>query len=314
MPTSSPPERTATPWATLPRLEGSILVATDGTQQSTGAFAAAVSISAGRMRGNELGPKVPVHVVTVCGALPVVVPEMVSALPYSYAEIRRSDMLAVAKEQVRYNVGDSSGWRIEAASGAAAPTIAGVAVEDHASLIVMGLGKHDLADRMFGSETAVRVMQQARTPVLAVPENWIGIPRRVLVAVDFGPAGLRAARTAMHIVAPGASVCFTHVGPKPGHPDHSEQLVAIYEGRLNEELDQFIDAAGVPADVTVTRAPLYGDTAPALLEFARKENIDMIVVGTHGRNPLTRLVLGSVAASIVRRAQCAVLVASSGIP
>jgi hypothetical protein len=46
----------------------------------------------------------------------------------------------------------------------------------------MGLGKHDLYERVFGSETALRVMQQSRVPVLAVPQNWIGIPRTLLVA------------------------------------------------------------------------------------------------------------------------------------
>jgi nucleotide-binding universal stress UspA family protein len=219
-------------------------------------------------------------------------------------------MLAAATEQVRYNVADPEGWQIQAASGPAAPTIADMAHEECASLIVMGLGKHDLADRMFGSETAVRVMQQARTPVLAVPQNWIGIPRRALVAVDFSPASLRAAQTAMRILAPGGSVCFAHVAPALGHPDHADQLVEIYQARLNEELDAFIAAVGVPDDVTVTRAPLYGDTPHALLEFARKENVDLIVAGTRGRNALTRFVLGSVATSIVRGAQCAVLVAS----
>jgi nucleotide-binding universal stress UspA family protein len=308
------PERTATLSAARLRLEGPILVATDGTQQSAGAFAAAVGISTCAMRRIEGGARLPVHVITVCGALPVVVPEMVPAVAYSYADVRRNDMLAAAREQVRNNVGDSTGWRIDAASGAAVPTITDLADEDHASLVVMGLGKHDLADRVFGTETAVRVMQHSRAPVLAVPQNWIGIPRRVLIAVDFGPASLRAAQTAMCIVAPGASVCFTHVGPMAAHPAHSEQLLAIYQGKLNEELDQFIDAVGVPDDVTVTRVPLYGDTASTLLEFARTENIDMIVAGTHGRNALSRLVAGSVATSIVRGAQCAVLVASSGIP
>ena len=312
MPTISLPERLVPQLPTPSPVDGPILVATDGTAQSTGAFAAAVSLSAGGVRRREHSVKLSVHVVTVCGALPIGVAEMIPALPYNYADVRRRDMLAAATEQIRYNVADTTGWQIEAAYGSAAPMIADIAAEDRASLVVMGLGRHDLADRVFGSETALRVIRQSAVPVLAVPQNWIGIPRRVLVAVDFGPASIRAAQTAMGIIEPGGSVCFAHVGPALGQPDHNEQLVAIYETRLGEELDRFIAEVGVPDDVTVTRASLSGETTPALLGFARTNNIDMIVAGTHGLNALARVFVGSVAVSLVRGAQCAVLIASAG--
>lgn len=308
MATISPPERSRANSGASELLDGPILVATDGTAQSAGAFAAAVSIASRRMaRAEELS----VHVVTVCGALPILSPEMATMLPYDLLGIRRADMLAAATEQVRYNVADATGWQVDATSGPPATAIADLAVEDDASLIVMGLGKHDLVARMFGSETALMVMQQARVPVLAVPQNWIGIPRRLLIAVDFGPASLRAARTAMRIVASGGTVCFTHVAPELGMPGHNEQITTIYKENLNEELERFIAAVGVPADVTVIRAALYGGTAPTLLEYARANAIDMIVAGTHGMNAFARMLVGSVAATLVRGAQCAVLVASA---
>lgn len=304
-----PPIRTAP----RRRLKGPILLATDGMAQSSGAFAAAVSIAAGGTRRSERAQRLPVRVVTVCDALPVVVPEIAPVLPHEFLEGRREDMLAAAREQVRYNVADSSLWTVDALSGPAAPTIAETAEEFGASLIVMGLGKHDLYDRVFGSETALRVMQQSHVPVLAVPQNWIGIPRHLLVAVDFGPASLRAARAAMRIVAPGGAVCFAHVAPDIGLPDTEEStdLATIYRANLDEELDRFIDATGVPDDVTVTRTALYGDPARALLAYARGEGVDMIVAGTHGLNALARLFVGSVASKLVRGTQCALLVAGA---
>jgi nucleotide-binding universal stress UspA family protein len=236
---------------------------------------------------------------------------MATMLPNDLLGVRRADMLAAAAEQMRYNVADPSGWQVDATSGHPATAIADLAAEQNAALIVMGLGKHDLIARMFGSETALAVIQRARVPVLAVPQNWIGIPRRVLVAVDFGQASLRAARTAMRIVASGGTVCFTHVAPELGVRGHNAQITAIHEGGVNAELDRFIAAVGVPAGVTVTRAPLYGETAPALLEHARAHASDMLVAGTHGLDALTRLLVGSVAAKLVRGAQCAVLIASA---
>jgi nucleotide-binding universal stress UspA family protein len=154
-------------------------------------------------------------------------------------------------------------------------------------------------------------MRVSRVPVLAVPQNWIGVPRNVLVAVDFGPASLRAARTAMHIIQSGGTVCFAHVAPNSGLPDCDAGLSELYRSNLNEEFDSFVDAAGVPDDVAVTRIRLYGDTARSLLELASRTGTDMIVTGTHGANAFARLFVGSVASQLVRGAHSAILVASA---
>jgi len=312
MPTTTVPARGPVPTVARRRLEGPLVLATDGTAQSAGAFAAAVAIAAGGTRRSERGEKLRVRVVTVCDALPIVVPEIAPVLPHEFLEGRRSDMLSAALEQVRYNVADTSKWSVDALSGPAAPTIAETADETGASLIIMGLGKHDLYERVFGSETALRVMQQSQVPVLAVPQNWIGIPRTLLVAVDFGPASLRAARTAVRIVAPGGTICFAHVAPEIGLPENDgDDLATIYQANLDEELDRFIAAVEVPDSVTVTRTALYGDPARTLLNRARHQGVDMIVAGTHGLNALARLFVGSVASKLVRGAQCALLVAAA---
>ena len=297
------------------RLEGPIVLATDGKTQSTGAFAASVAIASGGTRRHDRARTLPVHVVTVCDALPIVAPEIAPVLPHDFLEGRRADMLDAVREQVRYNVNDSSSWRIAVMSGPPAPIIADMAEEIDASLIVMGLGKHDLYERLFGTETALQAMRQAHVPVLAVPQNWIGIPRHFVIAVDFGAASLRAARAAMRIAAPGARVCFAHVAPDDGRPfDEGSDLSSIYRTNLDEEFDRFIAATGVPGDVSVERTTRHGDPARAILELAQAEGMDMIVAGTHGLNALARLFVGSVASKLVRGAQCAVLVTSARRP
>jgi nucleotide-binding universal stress UspA family protein len=306
MSTISRPEPSLVIPAARQRLKGPILLATDGTAQSSGAFAAAVCIAGGTSRSDRMG-KLPVRVVAVCDALPIVSP----GVPNDGIEGRRADMLANALAQVRYNVADTSNWRVDVLSGLPAPTVAVAAAETKASLVVMGLGKHELLDRVFGTVTALRVMQVSSVPVLAVPQNWIGVPRNVLVAVDFGPASLRAARTAMRIIPPGGTVCFAHVASNNGLPNCDEGLAELYRNNLNEEFDRFVAAVGVPDDVTVARTRLYGDTSVALLIWASTNRADMIVTGTHGANAFARLIVGSVASQLVRGAHCAILVASA---
>jgi nucleotide-binding universal stress UspA family protein len=51
----------------------------------------------------------------------------------------------------------------------------------------------------------------------------------------------------------------------------------------------------------------YGDPAAVILKTAREVGADLIVMGTHGRTGLRRLLMGSVAEQVVRKARCAVL-------
>ncbi len=52
---------------------------------------------------------------------------------------------------------------------------------------------------------------------------------------------------------------------------------------------------------------LFGHPADAVVEFARQNAIDLIVMGTHGRTGVARLLMGSIAEAVVRRAECPVL-------
>ncbi len=52
---------------------------------------------------------------------------------------------------------------------------------------------------------------------------------------------------------------------------------------------------------------ITGEPASAIARFADDENIDIIVMGTHGRTGLSRLLMGSVAEAVVRHAKCPVL-------
>ena len=76
--------------------------------------------------------------------------------------------------------------------------------------------------------------------------------------------------------------------------EHVGKLVANAVGSMSEE----------PAEVQVTILP--GPPAQALVEVA--EGADLLVVGSHGRTGLSRMVLGSVAMAVVQHAPCPVVV------
>jgi universal stress protein A len=76
---------------------------------------------------------------------------------------------------------------------------------------------------------------------------------------------------------------------------------------VQQALDQRVGAAN--AHGLTARPVLTTGVAPeSIVDTAREEGADLIVIGTHGRTGLTRLVIGSVAERVVRMAPCPVLV------
>jgi universal stress protein A len=57
----------------------------------------------------------------------------------------------------------------------------------------------------------------------------------------------------------------------------------------------------------VIRAVVDGSPKVEIIQYARKQNIDLIVLSTHGRTGLTHVLVGSVAETVVRTAPCPVL-------
>jgi nucleotide-binding universal stress UspA family protein len=60
--------------------------------------------------------------------------------------------------------------------------------------------------------------------------------------------------------------------------------------------------------IPVHHVLLEGDPATEIVKYARDAGIDLIVMGTHGRTGLERLLMGSVAEKVMREAPCSVLV------
>jgi nucleotide-binding universal stress UspA family protein len=89
-------------------------------------------------------------------------------------------------------------------------------------------------------------------------------------------------------------------------PDPDE-VVRVERERLQ---DLLVPVSGIP----VERRFVEGDPANRILDVARKIRADLIVLGTHGRTGLKRLLMGSVAEQVVRKALCPVLTVTTPFP
>jgi len=130
---------------------------------------------------------------------------------------------------------------------------------------------------------------------------------KILYPTDFSAAGECALEMAASLARDrGATLLIGHVEEPPMVYGGVEFYYGI-EG-TREEIARRLNEV-VPADPTVAceHRLIAGAPAAAIVELAEQENVDLIVMATHGRTGLTRVLMGSVAEEVVRKAKCPVL-------
>jgi nucleotide-binding universal stress UspA family protein len=136
--------------------------------------------------------------------------------------------------------------------------------------------------------------------------------RRILLATDLGPASTAAVDHALALAAAlGASLVVASVvepgRPIPGVGGRVDQLREAREGGVRRITDQ-AQSLGIRATFLVW----LGEAGPSVVAAAEAEGADLIVVGSHGRAGVARLLLGSVSDHVIRHASCPVLVVPPG--
>jgi nucleotide-binding universal stress UspA family protein len=138
---------------------------------------------------------------------------------------------------------------------------------------------------------------------------------KILVPTDFSTLGQAALETATALARErGAKLIIAHVEEPPMAYGGGELYYGMEEPD-RKELQRMLSEV-VPTDPAVgyEHRLLVGSPATAIVYLAEKENVDMIVMPTHGRTGLTRLLMGSVAEEVVRKAKCPVLTVKAAAP
>lgn len=129
----------------------------------------------------------------------------------------------------------------------------------------------------------------------------------ILAPTDFSVHANQAVTSAFELAQTcGAKLSLLHVIEIPEYAIEVALPLADLEQQARQSLAGLLPKA-VAAHVEVTRLVELGVPYLRILEVARTEHVDLIVMATHGRTGLGHLVLGSVAERIVRLAPCPVL-------
>jgi nucleotide-binding universal stress UspA family protein len=285
-----------------------ILVATDLTPASEPALGRALAQA--RLTGAQL---LVVHVIPdVLRNHPLLpTPGGSEGVAASDLEKRVADLTTEQVRKVLQLSPDEFSVQIE--MGDAEDEIVRAAEAHDASMIVVGAKPRKGMEKYLG-HVAERVVRYAKMPVLVARPQVEG--KNVLVATDFAEEAARALEVGGRMAKNGYNVTLLHVvelpsvalaaasGPLGGvwAPPSQEaitQLVNLGKSTLDGLVKEHGFKAGEQAD---------GNASEKILGRAEALHSDLVILGSRGRTGLSRLLLGSVAESVIRHSHCSVLV------
>jgi nucleotide-binding universal stress UspA family protein len=194
-----------------------------------------------------------------------------------------------------------------------------LALQNGCDLIVMGTRGREGLSRVFLGSVAERVSRLAPVPVLLVRGDGPasspgGLFRRILAPTDGSEASLPAVTVADRLAsALGAELRFLFVIPSMlplSDPFGTgglamvnyDEILASLEAQGKAALEAAKAGAKTPKVSTELLRSEYRREADAIVGYAKEGGFDLVVMGTHGRTGLDRLLLGSVAEGVTHHA------------
>lgn len=296
-----------------------ILVALDGSTFSEHALPYAVQ--AARSTGAELILSL-VHVRQSPVTTDLALRQAIDAWEQAHAQ-REEDYLDAVAARLRTEHGLKA--RGQLLRGEVVPALERAIDEDQVDLVVITThGRAGLERAWLGSVTDALV-RAVDAPVLVVRPaegapprvNGAGRFHHALIALDGSERAERTVAPVRALLEPDARVSLLRVVAPPSAVTspflpHAVRISHEELQHRTDEANRYIDdmrerlradAPGVEASVVTDYHPAH-----AILSFAEDTGADIIAVGTHGRGPIRRLVMGSVSDKVVRAANIPVLV------
>lgn len=264
---------------------GKLLLATDGSKFSDGAIREALSLS--KRCSSRL---IAVSVIKTNLEFEVTMPQVIEKEEEEASKHLDAIKMRAAQEGIDCEI---------SAPHSEEPyrDIVDAAAKSRADVIIMGRhGRTGLPRLMMGSVTA-RVIGHSPCNVLVIPPDAKVECRNILIATDGSGFSEAAAREAIGI----AKKCESALIVVSVAWNDSE--ISAVENNVRKIVD-LAKAEGVEAEGRT----LIGKPYEAIVDTAKQRHTDLIIVGSHGRTGLKRLLMGSVTERVIGHTEAAVLV------
>jgi nucleotide-binding universal stress UspA family protein len=188
--------------------------------------------------------------------------------------------------------------------GDATAAIRGAAADEQAGLVVTGVSRNETLGRILLGSTVENLARALPVPLLVVHERAHEPYRRIVVAVDFSESSRQALLGAARFF-PGREliVYHAHAAPMTGLADASVHP-GMRRGIEESECAAFLAATPLPEGTMVRTVLDYGAIEATLTRYVREHEVDLVVIGSHGRSGIMSLLLGSTAAKLLDWLPC----------
>jgi nucleotide-binding universal stress UspA family protein len=134
--------------------------------------------------------------------------------------------------------------------------------------------------------------------------------RKILAPTDFSELSKRGVRYALEMARDTGAEVIVYYAIDVSSDWHDKPAIALAYQNTRQQLDRFLEDnfADCINLVAVRHVAEFGAPEKNIVEFAKGEGVDMIVMSTHGRIGFNHMILGSITEKVVARALCPMLV------
>ncbi|MCD6387862.1 MAG: universal stress protein [Desulfobulbaceae bacterium] len=280
-----------------------ILLATDGTEYSEGAVQEAIFF------GQACNAKLVVlHVVKILAEMAASMHDVVEILAETVAPThaqvaKQSKKVSSELERIK-TMAENEGIECQVVvvgSYQADKTIVVEAAKHKADVIIMGLHKKKGLSKFFIGSMTSKVIGHGFPKVLVVPKDYIISGESVLLATDGSEFSRLAARETISLAKKCAAlkrITIISVARDESQLDWANENVN-YASELYNQAD-----VGKELDAVA----LVGRPEDMIVGQAKEKNVDMIIMGGHGRSGLSKMLMGHISWKVIATAQRSVLV------
>lgn len=185
------------------------------------------------------------------------------------------------------------------------------AIEESSDIVITGMGRDEsLARVQFGS-TLDSLLKSLQIPIMTARRRVRGPYQHIVVATDFSPASRPALENSIRLFGDAKLTLFhAYVGT---YREDDLQANNAWKTLAYQQYKKFIDETALESSAVDRLHPVIEKGQPEVLlcNYVRHEEIDLVVLGTHGRGGLLRTMLGSTAENLLHLLECDTMVVRS---
>jgi nucleotide-binding universal stress UspA family protein len=225
---------------------------------------------------------------------------------------RHHDFKRIIEHQLRRDMLQTSARVTVVVEKAEPAELVARATTDHAcDLIVTGLARDETLGRFGVGNTVDRLVRGTGVPVLVARERARAPYRNIMVATDFSDASKHALETALAFFAGNRLTIFhAYQAPYVGLSEDPARLAEQFGSIATADYDAFLRTIEISDERRrdLDRLVEHGYANSLIAQYVDDRGVDLVVLGTRGRNALAQMFLGSTARDILWSLPCDALV------